>query len=179
METARLQLIPPSLEYQPRILAAIQESEQELTTYLSWVPYALTQAESIADTQLAISNFTNATDELRFSIINKQTAELIGAIGLIIRDNSVPFYELGYWIRTSSAGHGFMTEAVTAIEHYAFSKLNAVRLEIRAAQTNHKSWAIAKRCGYEFEGTLINERRLPSGELDNTLVYSKTQQPQR
>ncbi|MER0294024.1 GNAT family N-acetyltransferase, partial [Vibrio vulnificus] len=56
METERLKLLPPSMKYQPMMLEAILESQDELGVYLPWVPYALTEAESIENTKRAISN---------------------------------------------------------------------------------------------------------------------------
>ncbi|OCH75768.1 GNAT family N-acetyltransferase [Vibrio breoganii] len=173
METTRLRLTPPSLEDQPAMLVAIKESQQELKKFLPWVPFALSQPASIENTQQAIENFAGFKDELRYSLIEKTSGRLIGAIGLIIRDKEVPFFEIGYWLRSDSVGKGFITEAVTRLEEYAFDELKANRIEIRAAQSNVKSRNVAQRCGYELEATLRNERRLPSGKLDNTLVFVK------
>ncbi|MGF1779791.1 GNAT family N-acetyltransferase [Vibrio nomapromontoriensis] len=174
METDRLKLLPPSMEHQPLMLEAILESQDELVVYLPWVPNALTEAESIENTQQAINNFENFEGELRYSIIEKSTKRFLGAIGLIIRDKTIPYFEIGYWMRSSSVGNGFISEAVKALESYAFSALNANRVEIKAAEHNLKSRAVAERCGYIFEGVLRNDRRLPSGELSGTAVYSKT-----
>lgn len=173
MESHRLKLLPPSMALQPQMRQAIQESQQELGVYLPWVPYALTEEESIEHTQQAMDNFANFEGELRFSIIEKETDTLVGAIGLIIRDKSVPFYEIGYWLRNQSVGRGYVTEAVGLVERYAFEELKARRVEIKAAEGNQKSRAVAERCGYRLEATLRNERRLPSGELSNTVVYAK------
>ncbi len=171
--TERLKLVPPSLALQPQMLNAILSSQNELGEYLPWVPHALTEQASIEDTEKAIRNFDKFEEELRFSIIHSQSEELIGAIGLIIRDKSVPFFEIGYWLRTESTGLGYVTEAVKGLEQYAFDHLKANRVEIRAAEGNAKSRNIAERCGYHLEGVYRNDRLLPSGELSNTAVYSK------
>jgi RimJ/RimL family protein N-acetyltransferase len=174
METERLKLMPPSMDLQPQLLEAIVESQSELSVYLPWVPYALTEAESIENMKLSINNFDNFEGELRHLIIEKSSGRLVGVIGLIIRDKTVPFFEIGYWLRSSCVGLGFMTEALIGIETKAFVELKAKRVEIKAAEENIKSWSVAKRCGYLYEGTLHNDRRLPSGELSNTVVYAKT-----
>ncbi|EGQ9279637.1 GNAT family N-acetyltransferase [Vibrio vulnificus] len=174
METERLKLLPPSMKYQPMMLEAILESQDELGVYLPWVPYALTEAESIENTKRAISNFENFEAELRYSIIEKSTGRFLGAIGLIIRDKAVPYFEIGYWLRSSNVGYGFISEAIKAVETYAFKELKANRLEIKAAEHNLRSRSVAERGGYTFEGILRNNRRLPSGELSGTAVYAKT-----
>lgn len=173
METERLRLVPPSMKIQPLMLEAILESKKELSEYLPWVQYALTESESIENTKQAISNFENFEGELRYSLIDKNTNHFIGAIGLIIRDKDVPFFEIGYWLRSSCVGYGYIAEAVKVLETYAFIELKANRLEIKAAEENRKSRAVAERCGYAFEGILRNDRKLPSGMLSSTAVYSK------
>ncbi len=86
----------------------------------------------------------------------------------------MPFFELGYWIRKTETGKGFAIEAVAVLEEYAFRELRAKRLEIRTAKGNVKSRSVAERSGYHYEAELVNERRLPSGKLTNTIVYAKT-----
>lgn len=173
MESERLKLLPPSMNNQPQILAAIRNSKAELSEYLPWVGNALTVEGSVNDTKQAIKNFENFEGELRFSIFVKESNEFVGAIGLIIRDKSVPFFEIGYWLKSSSVGSGYVTEAVDILEKYAFQDLNAKRVEINAAEGNLKSRAVAERCGYKYEGILQNHRRLPNGEISNTVVYAK------
>ncbi len=173
METERLKLVAPSMELQPLILEAIQESQDTLSVYFPWVPYALTESESIESVQQAINNFENFEKELRYSIIEKSTGRFLGIIGLVIRSKKVPYFEIGYWLRNSSVGFGFITEAVKALETYAFTELEANRVEIRAVINNLKSRAVAERNGYTLEGISRNDRRLPSGELTSTAIYAK------
>lgn len=173
MENKRIKLIPPSLDIQPKVLSAILESKSELEVYLPWIKYSLTVEESLQGMKSAIKNFEAFKNELRYFLINKENDELLGAIGLVFKDGSVPSFEIGYWLKSSSYGKGYISEAIGILERYAFEELGAKRLEIRTDETNIKSKAVALRCGYNYEGTLYNERRLPSGQLSNTLVFSK------
>ena len=97
---------------------------------------------------------------------------LVGSISLHVRDVSVPYYEIGYWVRQSAAGKGYITEAVLLLADYAFIHLHAARLEIRTAASNEKSRAVAERAGFRLEATLKNACR-SQGHLDDTLVYSR------
>lgn len=169
--TKRIRLVKPSLDLVAESRDAVLESRHELQKYLGWVQSSLDNPE--ANMQTAIDNHNAFSNELRYYIISNSTNQLIGAIGLIVRDIEVPFFEIGYWVRTTETGNGYATEAVNLIERYAFDKLGAVRLEIRVASCNENSRAVAQRCGYDFEAELKNERRLPSGKLSNTFVYSK------
>ena len=162
------------MSMQLQVLEAIVESKDELAEFLVWVPYALTEADSVTNMEQAITNFENFEQELRFSIVNKLTQQLIGMIGIIIKDKDIPYFELGYWVRSSCAGEGYITEAVNLIENYCFTELKAKRVEIQLAEPNNKSKAVAERCGYQFEGQLRNAMLLPSGQVCDRLVYAKT-----
>lgn len=173
MQSERIKLVPPSMELAQPMLEAIRASQHELSEYLPWVPHALTESESIKNMQEAIDKYERFDGELRLSILRNSDSKFLGAIGLIIRDKSVPFFEIGYWLNTKETGKGYITEAVSLIEDYAFNELKALRLEIRAAETNRNSRAVAERCGYHLDAILVNDRRLPSGELSSTVIYSK------
>ena len=172
MESERIRLVAPSMDLVADAQYAIKESETELSEYLTWVQESLQNPEK--NMQTATENHNEFRNEVRFYILNAKNSKLIGAIGLLIRDINVPFIELGYWIRKTETGKGYAVEAVKLLEEYAFSDLRAKRLEIRSAKSNAKSRAVAVRCGYLFEAELVNERRLPAGDLTNTIVYAKT-----
>lgn len=174
IETSRLKLIPPSLDHQPQLFNAIQESQVELRQFLPWVDDALCEKSSIEQTEKAIENYQNFTEELRFSLVDKENDMLIGVLVLKIRDASVPCFEIGYWLRSSCTGNGYITEAVNRMQQYAFDDLGANRVEIRVPDINFKSRAVAERCGFFLEGLHIYDHRLPNGELGDTAVYSKT-----
>ena len=42
------------------------------------------------------------------------------------------------------------------------------------AKSNVGSQKVAVRCGYYHEGTLLNARILPNVNIDDTLIYAKT-----
>lgn len=174
MESTRLKLIPACLERAEEAHQAVMRSRKTLEVFLPWIPYVLTLEAMIDGTQKAITNFENFEEELRYFIIEKQSDRMIGAIGLMIRDKKVPSFEIGYWLDDTAVGKGYASEALLELERYAFEDLGARRIAITADATNHKSRAVAERCGYEFEGELRNERLNTSGNLSNTVVYAKT-----
>lgn len=174
LETARLRMMPPSLNDLPVMLAVLQNSKDHLETFLPWLPNVLTEEQLKQSIIEAMACFAKFEGEQRYSLYTKQSGELIGAIGLIVHDKSVPYFEIGYWLAQEFVGQGYVSEAVLALEHYAFTELKAERIEIKAAQTNLKSRAVPERNGYQLEGVLHNARRLPSGALDNTVIYAKT-----
>ncbi|RBW63434.1 N-acetyltransferase [Vibrionales bacterium C3R12] len=174
MESERLKLVAPSLDFIDAMYTVIDECRSEFSEFLPWVSDALTKKALEQNIKEAVINFSNFSGEFWFNIIEKKTGSFIGAVGFIVRDESVPYFEIGYWLQTSKVGSGYITEAISLVEQYAFNDKGAMRVEIKMAATNLKSQAVAKRCGYGLEGQLVNARRLPSGELDSTVIYSKT-----
>lgn len=81
--------------------------------------------------------------------------------------------EIGYWMIESATGHGFMTEALSALENELFKfGFNKITLDIDAG--NIPSENVAERNGYKLE------KRLPMaswakcvGKCDS-LIYVKT-----
>ncbi len=174
MQDERIKLVPPSLDHADSMFNAISESKSELSKFLLWVTPSLSKDELMGNIQWAADNLEKFTGEFWFNIIERDTDEFIGAVGFLIRDIAVPYYEIGYWLRTNKVGKGYITRAVKLVERYAFLEHSAERVEIKMASSNAKSRAVAERCGYQFEARLVHARRLPSGELDDTLIYVKT-----
>lgn len=84
----------------------------------------------------------------------------------------MPSFEIGYWIRKNKQSQGIVTDAANALTRYAFSVLNAKRVEIRCDQDNQNSAAIPERLRFKLDGTLEKNGTKPNGEIRNTLIYS-------
>jgi RimJ/RimL family protein N-acetyltransferase len=84
----------------------------------------------------------------------------------------VPRFEIGYWVRKRFIGLGYITEAVAGLTSFAFKRLGAARIEIRMDERNRRSYRVAERLSFTFEGTLRHDARDVYGHLRNTRVYS-------
>jgi ribosomal-protein-serine acetyltransferase len=155
------------------VYESIQASIIELK---QWLPFAREeQTEEKIETNLrnAYAKFLTRED-IRLLIFLKENNEFIGSSGLHNPNWTVPKFEIGYWIDIRHSGKGYMTEAISGITDFAFSELNAKRVEIRCDTLNDKSKAIPERLGYTLEGTLRNDDVSIDGTgLRDTFVYSK------
>ncbi|MEO0999973.1 MAG: GNAT family protein [Pseudomonadota bacterium] len=78
---------------------------------------------------------------------------LLGAITLDnIRRGPSQSGQVGYWIGAPHAGQGYMTEALTALVHYAFTTLDLSRIEAACLPENRPSRRLLERCGFKYEG---------------------------
>ncbi len=100
------------------------------------------------------------------------TNRYLGGSGIHPRDWDAGYFEIGYWLRVSAEGHGYMTEAVRLLTDYAFNELKANRVEIRCDERNVRSAAIPRRLGYIQEARLRNDMLTFDGSLRTTLIFA-------
>jgi len=169
-ESERLIIRAPRQNDGAAINAGVIESIDDLRPWMPWARESPSIAES--ETHARESSMRYRTrDELQMLLFRKSDGEFIGSSGLHTIAWDVPRFEIGYWVRTSMSGHGYITEAVKAISAFAFSVLSAVRVEIRCDARNIRSAKVAQRAGYELEAKMRWQSRTPMGELRDTLVY--------
>jgi RimJ/RimL family protein N-acetyltransferase len=111
-------------------------------------------------------------EQLPLSVWERVGGRFLGGIGIHPHNWETRYFEIGYWLRASATGHGYMTEAARLVTDYLFNELGARRVEIRCDERNAPSAAIARRLGYVYEGRLRNHLPAPDGTLRTTLVFS-------
>lgn len=151
---------------------AVQESIAELSPWMPWAQHIPSVEESEASLRKSRLQFLERKD-IRLLLVNKETGHLVGSSGLHRIDWQVRKFEIGYWVRTSCAGQGYITEAVSAIADFAVQELQAARLEIRCDSRNTQSVRVAERAGFTLEGILRNDKLDVQGALRDTMIYSK------
>jgi len=175
VDTPRLLLRVPRAGDGARLHEAVRDSLPELRRFLASIPWvACEQTPEASETYCrnAAANFV-ARRDLPFLIFERTGGALVGATGLHRPDWNTPKIEIGYWVRTSHTGRGYIAEAVQALTRYAFEHLGAVRVELITDEANAASRRVAQRCGFTLEGVLHNERRAPDGSLRNTCIYAR------
>ncbi|OMD49567.1 GNAT family N-acetyltransferase [Paenibacillus borealis] len=151
---------------------AVKESIEELRPWMPWANKVPTVEESEASIRRSRLEFLERTD-LRLLLFRKETGELIGSSGLHRIDWQSRKFEIGYWVHSSFARQGYITEAVDAITKYAIQELQANRIEIRCDSRNVQSARIAERSGFTLEGTLRNDKCDVTGTLRHTMIFAK------
>lgn len=151
---------------------AVRESAEQLRLWLPFAEKIPSLEESEVTVRKARLQYLERTD-MMLHLRDRHTDEFVGSSGLHRIDWNARCFEIGYWIRTSRAGEGLMTEAVKGIEQFAITHLEANRLEIRCDARNVRSAKVAERAGYTLEGTLRKMRRDSTGTLVDYMVFSK------
>jgi ribosomal-protein-serine acetyltransferase len=112
-------------------------------------------------------------ENLNGVLCDKETGRYLGGIGLHPHNWDIGKFEIGYWLRASAAGHGYMTEAVKLLTDYAFTHLSANRVQIRCDENNIRSAAIPRRLGFVQEACMRNDSLAPDGSLRTTLLFAQ------
>ncbi len=152
---------------------AIHESARELQPWMPWAN-PLPAPEDTEEVYRRMAAQWLTRESLPLILLRKEDGLFVGGSGLMCRDWNVPFFEIGYWVRTSLQGQGYITEAVLAQTRFAFDVLGARRIEIRCDARNTRSARVAERAGYTLEGRLRHFARAVDGTLADILIYALT-----
>jgi RimJ/RimL family protein N-acetyltransferase len=172
IESERLILRCPRAGDGRVMFESAEESRKELNPWMPW-----SEKQTLEDAELyarrAHAEFI-LRESLSYIIFLKSDVMHVGNTGLHRFDWDVPRFEIGYWCRTSLTGNGYITEATTTLERFAFDFLKAKRIEIHVDDRNEKSWRIPERLGYMLDGVLHNYAPGASGQPRHMRIYTKT-----
>jgi ribosomal-protein-alanine N-acetyltransferase len=153
IETERLTLRPPTHSDFREWTSLRRESESFLTP---WEP-------GWAADHLSRKAFTNRVywaqrsvasgSALPLFLFRRSDEALLGAITLDnIRRGPAQAGTLGYWTGEPFARQGFMREAINAVVHHAFARLDLSRIEAACLPENAASRGLLESTGFKYEG---------------------------
>jgi [ribosomal protein S5]-alanine N-acetyltransferase len=134
------------------------------------VPDEYTEADARAWLQQAAEGRARG-DLLSLLVVDAESDELLGSVGIVHADWGEGRCELGYWVARASRGRGIATRAVTALCRWIFASLPFERIEIHAEPENAASRRVAESAGFTFEGVL-RSYFLNKGERRDAASYS-------
>lgn len=116
---------------------------------------------------------------LAFFMTRKADRALLGAITLDnIRRGPSQCGTLGYWIGAAHARRGYMREAIAAMTHHAFRRLDLSRIEAACLEENAPSRALLERCGFKYEGVAQAYLQI-AGRWRNHVLYAMLRSDRR
>lgn len=144
-------------------------SDPEVSKYLTWNPH-----QSPDNTRMLLEMWVKEYEDpsrLNFAIVEKETGELIGNLGVVGCHDGVP--ELGYVLSRKVWGRGYMTEACRALIERLFAMGHA-RVDIRADERNTGSNRVIVKSGGRFTGKGHVSRPL-KGDTSTVNCYAVTE----
>lgn len=150
---------------------AIQESIEHLRPWMPWYDKHQSHEDTLEYVRRTQARWITR-EELGMGIFARDDGAVIGGTGLHVHGWDIPCFEIGYWVRRSLEGHGYITEAVRLLAVCAFEQLHAQRLAINCDARNLRSKAIPERLGFVYEGCLRHEGLDTAGQPFDLLVYA-------
>lgn len=90
---------------------------------------------------------------------------------------SLPAAEIGWtWLDRGQHGTGLNAMIKYLMLRHAFESWRMVRVQLKTAASNLRSQRAIEKLGARREGLLRNHRRLADGRLDDSVLYSVTDQ---
>ena len=168
----RVVVRPYRLEDADALFAAVAESRQHIWPWMPWGDQHQTVDDS-RDFILRTQAKWLLREDMTVGFFEASSERYLGGSGLHPRGWDVPAFEIGYWIRASAEGHGYVAETVRLLTDFAFESLGAQRVMIRCDARNTRSAAVAERLGFVREAHLRNEVRTHTDSaLRDTLIFS-------
>jgi ribosomal-protein-alanine N-acetyltransferase len=118
--------------------------------------------------QRALANDT----ALPLFLIRRADQRLVGAITLDnIRRGPALAGTLGYWVGQEFARQGYMREAIGAVVHHAFERLDLSRIEAACLPENLASRGVLEKSGFKYEGVAQSYLEI-NGRWRNHVLYA-------
>lgn len=136
------------LYHAEELFTAVDRNREHLRRWLNWVDNTQAVEDIRQFIHRSLERCANTGD---FDAGIWSGDALAGVIGLF---NVGHAPEIGYWLGEEFQGKGLMTIAGRTIIRHAFTTLGLHRLQIGCASNNVRSANVAKRLGFQYEGTL-------------------------
>jgi RimJ/RimL family protein N-acetyltransferase len=169
---ARVLLRPLALENAPSLLEALDESREHFQPWLGFADQVNT-LDACRDYIVRAQVRWLRGQLYSYGLFEPASGRLLGGTDLVCRDQDVGRFSIGYWLRATVEGGGYMTEAVRLVTRRAFDELGANRVEILCDARNARSAAVAERLGFRREGTLRGIMRARDGSLATMLLFAR------
>jgi ribosomal-protein-serine acetyltransferase len=165
-----IMLRPPELGDAEGIYAAVRESIPEISPWMSWCHEGYTIDET-REWLVSLPDGWQDGSNYAFVITEAAGGTILGGCGLNHLNRFFRLANLGYWVRSSTTGHGIAGRATRLVARFGFEQLGLVRVEIVVGVGNQRSLRVAKKVGATREGVLRN-RLIVGHELQSAVMHS-------
>ncbi len=138
-----------------------------------WSIPPLTTHERMAEwVAKALAN-RDAGTEAPFAVIHRPTGAVAGCTRYMDIHEADRWLEIGWtWYGTAYQRTGVNTESKYLLLRHAFETLGMVRVQLKTDARNQRSRDAIGRIGARYEGTLRRVKKLHTGFIRDTAVYS-------
>lgn len=164
----------PTRKMAVAIFRAVDESREHLRPFCPWEKND-DSVESVGDYLKNKEIKTAEGERVEYGIFIHESGEYIGNIQVFDISSDKRSGEIGYWLKKSATGKGYMREALRILEKYCFEELGLYRVQLGCDTRNRASAAVIAACNYRLEGRLRGDRYDESGDtMRDSYLYAKT-----
>lgn len=165
LTNTKFYLTPISLNHLDDLFILFQDKE---LCHFYGIKQHSSRNQTAAKIQLNIKQLENKSG-FHFSIINNETNEAIGQIGLNnLKQNESG--EIGFGLRSDFKGQGIMSDAVNKVLDYAFSKYQLNRIEAQTDPNNLGCIRVLEQNNFKKEDHLKKDF-FAHGKFYDTLIF--------
>lgn len=152
IKTTRLNLQIPKAGMGDKLHAAMADGYKDCVKWLLWSKDLPSTEQVEQECREHHAKFI-LREFIRYLIINKETAEVVGATAFPITqlDWRVPQFGIAYFIRKNARFKGYATEAAHAMTLLAFRIFGAKKVQIHCDVENTSSIKVPLGLGYKLE----------------------------
>lgn len=167
LETERLILRPITLNDRYEVFE--YRCDKETNKYQGWIPEIIDDVETFIE---KTSKQINEPDTwFQFVIIEKQTQNIIGDLGIHFFDNENKQVEIGCTLNKDFQNQGYATESIKSVIDHLFKELNKHRIITSVDPNNKNSIRLVERIGFRKEAHFI-ESLFINGKWFDDLIYA-------
>ena len=171
LDGPRVRVRPYCPEDADALWEAVDESREHLAPWLPWVA-RYTDPAFARETVIRCRARWMLREDLTVGVFAREDGRLLGGSGLHRIDWELRTFEIGYWLRRTAGGRGYMREAVQLLTRLAFDALHANRVEIRMDVRNGRSRRVPEALGFVLEGTLRRSTADTEGRPRDQHIYA-------
>ncbi|MFC4403877.1 GNAT family N-acetyltransferase [Gracilibacillus xinjiangensis] len=145
-------------------------SDPDVTKYMNITPF--TTEQEAAGMINFLTELANENKAIRYTIILRETNEVIGSCGFNSLDYEHEKTEIGYDLAKNHWGNGYAPEAISILLETAFDSLDLNRVEAKVEPENVNSIKVLEKLNFMYEGRL-REAEKSKGRFVDLNVYSK------
>ncbi len=124
-------------------------NNKKISDYVLNIPYPYNEPDAVFRIGYVVQVYQKKLRYV-FSLVLKETSELIGEIGLHLVQNDGTA-QLGYWVGEPYWNKGLVTEAIETVIHFGFDKLNLNTIYATCHNTNGASGKVLLKNGFVEE----------------------------
>jgi ribosomal-protein-alanine N-acetyltransferase len=112
-------------------------------------------------------------------LIRRADKALLGAVTLDnIRRGPAQSGTIGYWVGQEHGRSGYMSEALEALVHYAFTQMDLSRIEAACLPENKASRGLLEKTGFKYEGVAQSYLQI-AGRWRTHVLYANIRSDRR